>query len=140
MKGVPFNVLPPGTEEDENDLEKELGVVDERFASMNTSSESKQSSRVSQFFEKHCISRTYFFQVKKCNDPNFHNPIRGDRSINTFPDPIPHEVDGVLHCQPGIDEEEKFLSSTLEDVEKRPHNIPFNPSCQTANNVGFIVK
>ena len=77
MKGVPFNILPPGTEEDEDDLEKELGVVDERFASMNTVAESKQSSRVSEFFEKHCISRTYFFQVKKCNDPNctFHKPI-----------------------------------------------------------------
>ena len=61
-------------------------------------------------------------------------------SIDTFQNPLPNEVDGVLHYQPGIDEEEKFLPSTLEDVEKRPHNIPFNPSGQTAKNVGFIVK
>ena len=93
-------------------------------------------------FEKHCISRTCFFQVKKCDDPNctFYKPTRSDHSIDTFPDPIPHEVDGILHYQPGIDEEEKFPPSTLKDVVKRPHDIPFNPSSQTAKNVGFIVK
>ena len=117
---MPFGILPLGTEDDENDLEKDAGFIDESFASMNTLSESKQSSRVAQLFEKHCVSRTYFFKVKKCSDPNctIHKPIRGDRSIDTFPDPTPQEVDGVLHYQPGIDEEESFLPSTLEDVEK----------------------
>ena len=52
---------------------------------------------------------------------------------------MPNQGDGVIHCQPGIDEEEKFLPSTLEDVEKRSHNIPCNPSCKAAKNVGFIV-
>ena len=51
MKGVPFSILPPGTEEDENDLEKSWCFIDERFASMNPLPESKQSSRVAQFFE-----------------------------------------------------------------------------------------
>ena len=36
--------------------------------------------------------------------------------------------------------EEKYLPSKLEDVEKRPHNIPFSPCAQTAKNVGFFLK
>ena len=44
MKGVPFSILLPGTEENENNLKKEVGVIDERFSSMNTLPESKQSS------------------------------------------------------------------------------------------------
>ena len=35
---------------------------------------------------------------------------------------------------------EKYLPSKLEDPEKRPHNIPFPPSAQTAKNVGLTIK
>ena len=64
MKGVPFSLLPLGKEEDENDLEKELGVIDERFASMNTLPESKQSSRVAQFFRNIVFHGHIFFKSK----------------------------------------------------------------------------
>ena len=60
-------------------------------------------------------------------------------TIDTFPDPVPIENDGVLHYTPGSDPTEKYLPSTLEDVEKSSHNIPFSPSAQTAKNVGFVI-
>ena len=41
-------------------------------------------------------------------------------------------VDGVLHCEPGTNKD-KFLPLTVEDAEKGPHHIPFNPSAKTAN-------
>ena len=66
--------------------------------------------------------------------------MRGDiATIDVFPDPVPTEVDGSLHYQPGSDPTEKFLPSLLEDVEKSPHNVPFPPTAQTAKNVGFTV-
>ena len=40
--------------------------------------------------------------------------------------------DGVLHYEPGTNKD-KFLPLTVEDVEKGPHDIPFNPSAKTAN-------
>ena len=57
-----------------------------------------------------------------------------------FPDPVPKEVDGVIHYEQGSDPTEKFLPSKLEDVEKKPHNISFPPTANTAKNVGFMVK
>ena len=80
--------------------------------------------------------------MRKCNDLNCadHKPIRGDGEIIIFPDPVPQEVEGVLHYQPGSDPEDKFLPSKLKDIEKGPHNILFSPSTQTAKNIGFTIK
>ena len=65
MKGLPFSILPPDTEEDENDLEKELGAIDEIFDSMNTLPESKQSSkRVAQFLRNTVFHGHVFFKSK----------------------------------------------------------------------------
>ena len=56
-----------------------------------------------------------------------------------FPDPVPNEVNGSLHYQPGSDPTEIFLPSMLEDAEKSFHNVQFSPTAQTAKNVGFTV-
>ena len=57
----------------------------------------------------------------------------------TFSYPVPHEVDGIFNDEPGTGKDERIFPSTLEDVEKGPYDIPFNPSAQTAENVGFTV-
>ena len=100
------------------------------------------SSDIKRFYENHCVSRTYFFQIFKCNDINceFHGPIRGAGNITVFPDPEPYEIDGIVHYRPGSDPKEKYLPSKLEDPEKRPHNVPFSPTAQTATNVGRLIK
>ena len=56
-----------------------------------------------------------FFQVKKfsylhCLD---YKPLRGDSPIDVFPDPMPAEVDVVLHYKLGSDPEKTSLSSIL---------------------------
>ena len=80
--------------------------------------------------------------MRKCNDVDctYHKPIRGNGEVTIFPDPVPKEIDNVLHYEPGCDPEEKFLPSKLEDIEKCAHNIPFPPTAQTAKNVGFTIK
>ena len=89
---------------------------------------------VLEFYEKHCTSRTYIFQVRKCNNLNctYRKPTRGSTEVEVFPDLVPYELDGNLYYQPGSDPAEKFLPSKLENVEKCAQNIPFSPSAQTA--------
>ena len=72
---------------------------------------------------------TYFFQVKKCDDQScpHHKPLRGNHTVDVFPDPVPNEVDGILHYKEGVDPTEKYLPSILENVEKSPHGIPLQP-------------
>ena len=97
---------------------------------------------IKNFFETHVRRRFYFFQVRKCTDLNckFHEKLRGADEITEFPDPEPYEVDGVQHYKAGNDPTEKYLPSKLEDPEKRPHNIPFPPSAQTAEKRGINYK
>ena len=67
--------------------------------------------------------------------------MRGSKEIQSFPDPIPVEVeDGLQHYSEGLDENEKFLQSELQDVSKQPHNVPFTPTAQTAKNVAMVIK
>lgn len=140
LKDIPFSILPAATTDDELKLERELDSIDTSLSDMSTMS--KDAQNVLDFYEKHCITRTYFFQIRKCSDISckFHKPIRGGDEIDVFPDPVPQEMDGILHYNPGSDADEKFLPSKLLDVEKGSHNIPFSPSGQTAKNVGFVIK
>ena len=97
---------------------------------------------VSDFNQKHCIKRTYFFQVKKYSDQQctFHEPLTSEQEISDFPDPIPYEENGIEHYKMGSDSVEKCMQSLLLDSSKRPHNNPFSPMAQRAKNVGLTVK
>ena len=48
-------------------------------------------------------------------------------TIDVFPEPVPTEVDGSPHYQPGSDPTEKFLPSKLEDVAKSSIMCHFPP-------------
>ena len=100
-----------------------------------------KSSKFEEFWSKHVTSRTYFFQLRKCKDVlcQFHKPLRGEHEVDIFPDPIPTETDGVLHYNEGSDPTEKYLPSTLENVEKQDSGIRFPVTAQTAKNVGFVI-
>ena len=132
LKDEPFEILQPADKDDFQALEKELDWIDKRYFEIKAMSDAK----------KQCTQRTYFFQVRKCDEISYpyHQPIRGDvASIEVFSDPVPTEVDGVLHYQAGSDPDEKFLPSVLEDVEKSSHNVPFSLSAQTTKNVGLTI-
>ena len=95
-----------------------------------------------EFYNKHCVSRTYHFHIFKCSDADcpWHEPIRFGKIAN-FGEPVPPEIaDGTVKYILGSDPSEKFLPSKLENLGKRTHGIPFTPTPQTAINVGEIVK
>ena len=72
---------------------------------------------VKDFYEKHCVKRTYFFQVKKCDDVRgpFHQTKTTGKSIDNFPDRIPYDDNGFERYKEGTDNEEKFLPLMLQD-------------------------
>ena len=90
LKDVPFNILQPATEEDVNFLENALNELDDNSQYINNINEMKNYPMVSEFNEKHCTSRTYFFQVRKCNNLNctYHKPTRGSTEVEVFSDPL----------------------------------------------------
>ena len=138
LKDVTFNIIQPATEEDVNFLKNALNELDDNFQHINNINEMKNDPMVSEFYEKHCTSKTYVFQVRKCNNFNctYHKPTRASTEVEVFPVPVPYELDGNLHYQPGSDPAGKFLPSKLENVKKCAHSIHFSPSAQTAKNVG----
>ena len=79
--------------------------------------------------------------VQKCSDQScpYHEPLRGNFEVSTFPDPVPNEIDGALHYKEGVDPQEVYLPSILGNVEKSPHGVPFSPTAKTAKKVGFVV-
>ena len=92
-----------------------------------------------EFYNKHCVSRTYIFKCPDVDCP-WHEPIRFGKIAN-FGEPVPQEIaDGTVKYILGSDPSEKFLPSKLENLGKRTHGIPFTPTPQTAINVGEIVK
>ena len=104
-------MLQPATEEAVHFLENALNELDDIFQHINNIIEKKNDPMVSEFYEKHCTSRTYFFEVRKCNNLNstYHKPTRRSTEVEVFPDPVPYELDGNLHYHPGSDPAEKFL-------------------------------
>jgi len=101
-----------------------------------------KSSKFSKFYNSHVILRTYFFRVRKCDDGTwpYHKPLRDQEAVSAFPDPVPSEIDCVYHYHEGVYPSEKCLPSILDHVEKSALDTPFNPTAQTANNVGFTVR
>ena len=113
-----------------------------RNAPTDTLIDAMKYPKFAEFWSNHVTSRTYFFQVRKCKDVLclFHKPIRGQHDVDVFPDPIPSEIDGVLHYNEGSDPTEKYLLSILENVEKQDSGIKFAVTARTAKNVGFEIR
>ena len=96
----------------------------------------------SEFYQKHFTKRTYFFQVKKCDDNRcpFRDPLTGSK-IDDFQDPIPFDdEEGVQRYKIGKDKKEKYLPSLLIDAPRQPHDIPFSPTAQSAKNASLTIK
>ena len=143
LKDEQFKIQPPADEDEINYfIESELSKIDHNLVDLSSHDDIAKNPRIKRFYEIHVIKRTYFFLVRKGNDScsNFHNELRGSEEVTEFPDPEPYEIEGVQHYRPGKDPSERYLPSKLEDAEKRPHNVPFTPSAQTAKNVGITVK
>ena len=95
-----------------------------------------------EFYNKHCVSRTYYFHIFKWSEADcpWHEPIRLGKIAN-IGEPVPSEIaDDTVKYILGSDPSEKFLPSKFENPGKRTHGIPFTPTAQTVINVGKIVK
>ena len=92
--------------------------------------DAKKVTQSTLFFQKHRTSRTYFFQVNKCNDLEclHHKPLHGGSQIDVFLDPVPSEVEMYCITNSKVIHGEKNLLSILEGVEESSHNIPFSPA------------
>ena len=123
LKDEKFTVLDPADHKEINELEDSLAFIDENLKEAKSFEDASKCPNFAEFYEKHCISRTYYFQVRKCSDSHcpYHKPLRGEVNIGTFPDPEPYEENQVLHYRPGSDPAENFLPSKLENPEKRAH-------------------
>ena len=95
-----------------------------------------------EFYNKHCVSRTYHFHIFKCSEADcpWHEPIRFGKIAN-FGELAPSEIaDDTVKYILSSDPSEKFLPTKFENPGKRTHGTPFTPTAQTAINVGKIVK
>ena len=102
LNDIPFTILRAATSDEEEELKVSLIEIDERFSALDSMMESRNIPNVSQFYKKkHCFTNN--FQIRKYDDKDctFHKPIRGSSMIGVFPDTNSHELDGVLHYQPG---------------------------------------
>ena len=97
-----------------------------------------------EFYEKHCRDRHYHLSVKKCNDLEckFHlapNTPDFDK-IQHIPDPDPngerYKSFSKLH---GTKTTERYRPS-LTTQSKPSKGMPFDPTKQTALNVGQVIQ
>ena len=142
LKDSPFEVVDPASEEELRLYSDALMVFGENIGSLTEKKDLNKFPLLKKFLETHAVERTYYFQVFKCNHENctFHKPLRGDPA-KPLGDPVPYtDEDGTTHFKLGLDPEENFLPSKLEDITKQSHGIDFSPSAQTAGNVNFTLK
>ena len=139
-----FELYPPASENDISQLQDFLkSTFDDGIENLDKFPDLEKFPKFSEFLNSHTQRRTYYFQVRKCAnaDCEFHKPLRGTEEVTTFLDPEPYtDEENILHYREGIDAEEKYLPSKLEDPSKRPHNIPFTVTAHTADNVGIAVR
>ena len=91
--------MEPADSEQIGRLEEGLSTLDENLKNAKSLIEADKFPKFKEFYDKHCVSRTYFFQVRKYSDASctFHKPLRGDQNIDVFLDPEPYEEEGVTH-------------------------------------------
>ena len=84
LKDEPFEILQPAVDGNLAFLEEDVRNFEDNFKDMNSFADMKCFPKFSDFYSTHCNSRTYFFQVRKCNDLTcpYHKPLRGDEEIS----------------------------------------------------------
>ena len=142
--GDPITSFIPATDKEMNLLWSETTKIDQSISpSDSTTAAITKKDVFMNFYQTHCKSRHYLFSVKKCSDINcqFHLPTRMDNfeTLEHLPDLIPNGE----HYEPfenvyGNETSEKHRPSLNEKIKKNK-NIPFNPTKQTALNVGATI-
>ena len=142
--GEPLRSFNPATEEEINVLWSEITKIDPSLSPSDSTTATISKKEVfMNFYNTHCKSRHYLFSVKKCLDVNckFHLPPRMENfaELAHLPDPVPigehYEAFQNIYRK---ETSEKYRPS-LNDKAKKDKKIPFNPTKQTALNVGDTI-
>ena len=131
LKDKSFMISDPSTHDTITSYVEELKVFE--FDNVDIETSNDTTEMYLDFKNKHCKAQTYYFQIRKCENPlcKYHGPRREVAQITEFPDPVPYDDDDVMRYKEGIDKDEKHLPSKIEDPSKADHNIPFTPTAQT---------
>ena len=84
-----FHIYEPSTEEDLSMLLLALNIFDSNISDMKARSDIEKYPIFKNFYDKHCVHRTYYFHVFKGEDESctFHGPSKSG-SITQLGDPV----------------------------------------------------
>ena len=69
LKDTKIELFEPANEEEMESLEFALSVFESSIKSLSSFANISKFPKFNKFYESHCKSRTYSFQIKKCSDP-----------------------------------------------------------------------
>ena len=87
-------------------------VFDRNIDTMIAKKDLSKLPKSREFFDSHCVSRTYYFQVKKCPDSQckFHRPKQLLQKIERFPTPYPIRIRMVLNVSKRVEMTTKWFN------------------------------
>ena len=102
LKQKNVSCLPPATDTEIAEMWEELKSIDSECGdqqSLKTKSAITANASLSQFLSHCCRERHYYFEIKKCGNPDYSicRPVRLNSSffqkVHHFPDPVPGDND-----------------------------------------------
>ncbi|XP_070535223.1 uncharacterized protein [Ptychodera flava] len=147
-KDEKFNTYQSATKQEITELLNHIHQIDENVSVSMPKRKVLQSKEMKEFYDQHMAKKKYAFSVKKCADTNskYHKPQRLPeevfKEVHDLPDPV-LTSDG-LHYKPfhalyGTNTTERDMPS-LQTKTKVGHELPFNPSAQTACRVRHTIE
>ena len=84
MKDKKFELFAPASGSEIEDLQKALRIFDSNISSLESVADIKKYTKFCEIFNAHCVTQTYFFEVKKCHDPlcEYHRAVRTDEVLD----------------------------------------------------------
>ena len=77
LKENPYRILHPSDADSVNDyVDSQLDKIDSNFKSLKTHKDIQKFPQIKKFFDSHTRRRTYYIQIKKCEnfDCEYHKP------------------------------------------------------------------
>lgn len=150
LKGKPFHIFEAASEHQMDGLWNVVGDLDPNLEpKMKAKKDISKCQALKAFMDHCCRIRHYSFSIKKCGKHDCAiclPPVLSPDVFSTLaflPDPVP-DPDNDQHYKKfddlyGTFTNESHRPSLKDDGGKKPHEIPFSPSGQTAANVGEVI-
>ncbi|KAI8484568.1 hypothetical protein Bbelb_376750 [Branchiostoma belcheri] len=144
LKGEPFSTVDPATDDEVEEMWNLILLIDQTVTKEDTTKVKMQAKKNLAGFMQHCcISRHYFFSIKKCGNsackyckkPRL--PPEMFSRLKNFPDPVidaSGEHFKQFHEVYGTDTSENHRPS-LNASRTTGHGMPFNPSAEKTRGI-----